>query len=264
MGPAALLFIAPFVGSFLGVLVRRLPRGESVVAPRSHCETCARPLGAGELVPIASFVALGGRCAACSAPIGRDHLLIELAATLVPAIALASLPFAGWEQILAASILGWVLLALAWIDALHWILPDALTLTLLLAGLAATWTLDPTDLLDHAIAAVASFAGLRLLAAAYARIRGRDGLGFGDAKLLAAGGTWCGLAALPSVLLGASLLGLGVALARHGRKLGAASAIPFGPPLCLAIWAIYLWQARFGLMGFGQMGLGQVRLGWPA
>ena len=242
MGPAALVILAPFVGSFLGVLVRRLPRGESIVAPRSHCESCGTKLGVRELLPIASFLLLRGRCRHCGVPIARDHLAAELAATLVPAAALAALPWAGWEAIGAASVLGWVLLALALIDWAHWILPDVLTLPLLVAGLGATALLSPSALPDHAAAAAAGGGGLALLAFTYRRLRGREGLGGGDVKLLAAGGAWVGLQALPLLLAGAAVAGLLLALLRHGRGIEGASAIPFGPPLCGAIWVAFLGQ----------------------
>lgn len=234
------------MGSFLGVVARRLPRGEGIIAPRSHCESCLRALRPAELVPIVSFLRQGGRCAGCGAPIARAHLAMELLATLVPAIALALLPWAGWPEIAQASVLGWTLLALAAIDLEHWLLPDALTLPLLAAGLAATWLATPSELADHLAAAATGWAGLAGFAALYRRLRGREGLGGGDAKLFAAGGAWVGLAALPLVLLVAAVLGLGFALLRHGRALGRTTAVPFGPPLCAGIWALELWRLAAG------------------
>lgn len=230
------------MGSFLGVVARRLPRGEGIVTPRSHCESCGRTLGPAELVPIASFLRQSGRCAGCGAAIAPAHLAMELLATLVPAIPLALLPWAGWPEIGAASVLGWTLLALAAIDLEHWLLPDALTLPLLAAGLAATALTAPSELPGHAAAAAAGWAGLAGFAALYRRFRGREGLGGGDVKLFAAGGAWVGLAALPAVLVVAAASGLALALLRHGRELGRTSAVPFGPPLCVAIWALELWR----------------------
>ena len=230
------VLLAPFVGSFLGVIVRRLSRGQSVVRPGSHCETCGRPLGVLDLVPIVSFIALRGRCRKCGGAIARMHLAIELAATLIPALLLALLPDAEWPVIASGSVLGWGLLALAWIDLLDWRLPDALTLPLLVIGLADTWWLARDAIVDHAAGCAIAALGLAALRAAYGRIRGREGLGLGDVKLLAAGAAWDGTAALPFVLLGAALAGLAFALAQHGRRAAASTAIPFGPPLCLAIW----------------------------
>ncbi len=240
MGPVALVILAPIVGSFLGVLARRLPRGESIVRPRSHCDSCGATLGPAELIPIASFLWSRGACRHCRAPISRDHLAIELAATLVPAIALAALPWAGWAPLVAASVLGWTLLALAAIDLTHWTLPDVLTLPLLAGGLLATAVLDPASLLDHSAAAVLGGGGLALVAVTYRRLRGRDGLGYGDVKLLAAGGAWDGVASLPTILVGAAVAGLLLAVLRHGWRLERTIAVPFGPPLCLAIWAAFL------------------------
>lgn len=269
-GAALLLILAPFVGSFLGVVARRVPRGESIVRPRSHCEACGHVLRARELVPVASFLVLRGRAACCGAPIAASHLAIELFAVLVPAILLAVAPGLSPELALAGTVLGWWLLVLAAIDLACWRLPDALTLTLLLAGLAASWALAPPadplaavgrdpsfafggrvgrwldavpdGVIDHAEAAVIGFACLALLASLYRRVRGRDGIGMGDAKLLAAGGAWCGLSALaPIVLVGAGA-GIVFGLARHGRSARGATMIPFGPTLALAIWVVWVMQ----------------------
>ena len=241
MGSVALLLIAPFVGSFLGVLVRRLSSGRSVVWPGSHCETCGRRLGVPELVPIVSFVALRGRCRGCGAAIDRMHLEIELAAVLVPALLGAALPTAPVATLLAGSVLGWGLLALAWIDLAAWRLPDALTLPLVVLGLAASWWLDRDGLLEHAVGCIAGGAGLWGFGALYRRVRGRDGLGLGDVKLLAAGGAWDGLQALPWVLRGGARAGRRMAPARQGGGARGTTAIPFGPPLCLAIWGMWIF-----------------------
>ncbi len=244
MWPVGLLLIAPFIGSFLGVVVRRLPRGESLIRPRSHCEACLRTLGLRELVPIVSFAALRGACASCGSPIARDHLYLELAATLVPLILLAVLPDATLAVALAGTLLGWTLLALAAIDARHWRLPDVLTLPLLVLGLGATWWLTPDLAFDHAVAASLGYGAFALLAFAYRRWRGVDGLGVGDAKLLAAAGAWVGSQGLAPVILAASLAGLAFAAIRFGRAVGRRSAIPFGPPLALATWVTWLAEWR--------------------
>ena len=234
---------APFVGSFLGVLIRRLPRGESVALSRSHCESCGRTLGPAELVPLASYTLQGGRCRGCAAPIGRFHLAVELAALLVAAVAVAAFPWAsaaGW--LWGGCVLGWGLLALAWIDW-EWLrLPDALTLPLILLGLGFTAWLDAPALPDHAIGAVVGYLAFRAIALAYRALRGREGLGRGDATLLAAGGAWLGWQALPLVVLGAAAAALALVGVRalRGRSLSAATAIPFGPALALAIWVLFL------------------------
>ena len=235
------LILAPFVGSFLGVLIRSLPEGRPVALRRSACEACGQALGPIELLPIVSFVVLRGRCRHCGAPIARMHLAVELAALGVAAWAASVLADA--PTLWAGCVLGWTLLALGWIDWTHMVLPDALTLPLVLAGLGVTWRLEPEALTDHAAAAIAGYVAFRLLELGYRRLRGRDGLGQGDAKLAAACGAWVGLAALPWVVVGGAVAGLGAALMLQlrGRQVGAATALPFGPALALALWVVWLY-----------------------
>lgn len=233
------ILVSPFIGSALGVLIRRLPEGRPVVVARSQCENCGRRLGPLELIPIASFLIQRGRCRGCAAPVAPMHLTVELAAV---AVAVGAAGVSSGAMLWAGCALGWVLLALAWIDWDHFWLPDALSLPLIPAGLAATWVLAPWAIGDHAAAAALGYALFRGLGLAYRRLRGFEGLGQGDAKLLAAGGAWLGLAALPAVILGAAVLGLlGAAVLRlRGRRLTATSTIPFGPPLAAAIWLTWL------------------------
>jgi leader peptidase (prepilin peptidase) / N-methyltransferase len=233
------LVVAPFIGSFLGVLIRRLPRGRPVLLARSACDSCGATLAPVDLVPLASFLAQRGRCRRCGAPIGWFHPAIELAAL---AVAFSAWSVAGGAQLWVDCLLGYTLLALAWIDVEHGILPDVLTLPLLLAGLALAWLADPASALDCAIGAALGYLLFRAVALIYHRLRGREGLGEGDAKLLAAGGAWLGWQQLGSVVLVAALLGLAAALLARlaGRPLDRASAIAFGPFLALAVWLIRL------------------------
>ncbi len=247
------LLAAPFVGSFAGVLIRRLPAGRRVVVARSACEACGHVLSPRELVPVLSFLAQRGRCRACGAAIPRFHLWVELAAVAVAGSAVlaggGALPEwrvdggTGDAALWATCALGWTLMALAWIDARHFVLPDVLTLPLLLGGLAACASLEPWALQDHLVGTVLGYCGLRGVALAYRALRGREGVGAGDAKLLAACGAWLGWAALPDVLLLAALAGLAVAGAMwlRGRAVGRATAVPFGPALAAACWALRLW-----------------------
>ena len=141
-------------------------------------------------------------------------------------------------------VLGWTLLALGWIDWEHMILPDALTLPLIPLGLAATaWTGAPETNLDHAAATLVGYVAFRAVSAAYRRLRGRDGLGEGDAKLLAAGGAWLGLSGLaPMILLGAtSGLLLAGLQALRGRPVSATTALPFGTNLAFGFWLLRLY-----------------------
>lgn len=231
---------APFVGSFLGVVIRRLPEGRPIVRARSACEQCGQTLPARDLVPLVSFFVARGRCRRCGAAIGFFHLAVELAALGVALVAL--LADAG-GRVWLDCLLGWWLLALAWIDARYWLLPDALTLPLVLAGLLAAAAFAPDALFARALGAALGFAVLRALAWIYKRARGREGLGGGDAKLLAAAGAWVGAAALPSVVLIAALAALAAALVLRlrGARLAAGSAVPFGPFLALATWLVWLF-----------------------
>lgn len=250
------LLAGPFAGSFLFVLVRRLPAGHPALLSRSRCESCGHRLGPLELVPIVSFLAQRGRCRACGARINVAHLAAELIALLIAAAVIAT----GAEglEMWAGCGLGWTLLALAWIDWEAGVLPDALTLPLVVSGLALAWRLVPWTLTDRAIGAIAGYVGFRLLATLYRALRKREGLGQGDAKLLAAAGAWLGWQALGNVVLLAALLGLSFALAARarGRSLGATTALPFGPALAIATFVLWLTQAaveQYQLHSFGQL-----------
>ena len=235
------ILVAPFIGSLLGVLIRRLPDGRPVTLARSACEACGTVLGVRDLVPLLSYVALRGRCRACGAPIGAFHPAVELAALAVALVAALAVPDDAALLWLGCG-LGWALLALGWIDWDHLYLPDALTLPLVPVGLAATWWLAPEALADHAIGAALGYAAFRAIAWTYRRLRGRDGLGEGDAKLLAAAGAWLGWEALPQLVLLAALAGLalaGIMALRRGR-LDPAAPLPFGPCLALALWLSWL------------------------
>lgn len=232
------LLLSPFVGSFLGVVIRRLPLGRPIAWSRSSCESCGRTLLARDLVPLLSFALLRGRCRFCRAGIARFHVGIELSAISVAAWAILAGPGPVWSD----CVLGWTLLTLAWIDQDHFRLPDALTLPLIAAGLAATWLLDADTAVDHALAAASGFLAFRCVSLAYRFLRKREGLGEGDAKLLAAAGAWVGLAGLPSVVLGGAMIALAATLVqRLARRDLADTPIPFGPYLALATWLVRLY-----------------------
>jgi leader peptidase (prepilin peptidase)/N-methyltransferase len=236
----ALLLLAPFVGSFLGVLIRRLPDGRPIVRGRSHCEQCGARLTPRDLVPLISWLLARGRCRHCGRPLGWFYPGVELAALAIAAIALA---VDGVQQAWLDCLLGWWLLALGWIDARHWLLPDVLTLPLLVLGLALAAVSAPEDLADHAAAAMLGYLALRAVAWIYQRLRHREGLGQGDAKLFAAAGGWLGTAVLAPVILLAALAALATAigLSLAGTRMRAHSALPFGPFLALATWLLWLF-----------------------
>ena len=200
-----MLCLAPFVGSFLGVLVVRLQDGRPILLGRSTCDACGHILGPLSLVPLASWAATGGRCRYCSARLGWFYPLIELAAVAV--VVWAATETSG-KVLVASCVLGWTLLTLALIDWRAFLLPDALTAPLVVFGLAAAYVLDRIHLADHVIGAAAGFLAFAAVALLYRMLRGRPGLGLGDAKLLAGAGAWLTWQALPSVVLFGAVLGL--------------------------------------------------------
>jgi leader peptidase (prepilin peptidase)/N-methyltransferase len=240
-GPAgwSLILLAPFVGSFLGVVIRRLPDGLPIAWVRSCCDTCGTQLRPRDLVPIFSWLAAKGRCRYCGHPLGWFYPGVELATFAVALVAVfADGGLAMWLD----TLLGWWLLTLGWIDFRSWLLPDVLTLPLVISGLAVAAVFDPEHLADCALGAAAGYLVLLGVAMLYRLWRGREGLGRGDAKLLAASGAWLGASALPQVVFFAAILALtGAACLRlAGVRLSAQSALPFGPFLAVVTWVLWL------------------------
>ncbi len=218
----------------------RWPENRSALTGRSACDGCGRRLHALELVPLVSWAALKGRCRTCGRAIAAEHNVMEIGAALVGGFAL--LMHSGLGGLVSAAF-GWWLLLLAAVDAkYHW-LPDRLTLPLIPLGLAAAAVAQVGPPLDaRAIGAVAGFLILAGIGWLYQRLRGREGLGGGDPKLLAGLGAWLGWTQLPFLLLGAGLLGLAtVALRRlRGEKVSATDRLPLGTLLALAAWPLWL------------------------
>lgn len=232
---------APFVGSFLGVLVTRLPAREPVMWSRSRCPHCRHTLGAADLVPLVSWLAARGRCRYCSARVASFYPAMELAATGLALWAAAVVPAGAilWQS----CVLAWTLLALAVIDWRHMILPDSLTLPLLAAGLAIA-AMDGADALQaRAIGAAVGLSAFLAVAWVYRQVRGREGLGAGDAKLLAAAGAWVAWPGLPGVVLWAAAAAFAVVLVRvvAGRPVTATERIAFGSFLSLGTWLVWLY-----------------------
>ncbi|WP_331044341.1 prepilin peptidase [Sphingomonas sp.] len=236
---AGLAILGAIVGSFVAALVVRWPAGRSVMRGRSACDACGATVRARDLVPVASGLVLRGRCRDCGAMIDPVHAWVELAAAVVGAVAgaLAAGPVA-----LAGAVFGWLLLALAMLDLRHWWLPDRLTATLALAGIAAALAGVSPDLGERLIGGAAGFVALWSIAAGYRKWRGRDGMGGGDPKMLGAIGLWLGWRMLPAVLLMASVVGLGWVAwqAARGRRLAADDAVPFGVLLAVAAYPAWL------------------------
>ena len=234
-----LILISPAVGSFLGLVVDRLIRQVPVLWQVSHCSTCDARLIWRDLVPILSALHLRGRCRVCGAEFPGFLLRIEIAALLAALLAVATVPGAV-ELWLTAAML-WCLIALFYCDLVAFRLPDVLTLALFLFALAyASLT---RSILDGLMGAAIGMAAFWLIRLGYQYLRGREGLGLGDVKLMAGIGAAVGALEIPVVTLIAAVLAIGVtvfqassrkALPESGEKL------PFGSYLCGAAAVVIL------------------------
>jgi leader peptidase (prepilin peptidase)/N-methyltransferase len=250
------------VGSFLNVVIYRLPRmmerewhcqcaelrGEeapqeeefSLIRPRSRCPACGHAISALENIPLAGWLFLRGRCSACHAAISVRYPLVEALTGLLSAFAAAHFGF-GWSA-LGAILLAWALIALSFIDFDTTFLPDAITLPLLWCGLLFNLGNVYTDLSSAVIGAAAGYLSLWSVYWAFKLLTGKEGMGYGDFKLLAALGAWLGWQMLPPIILLSSVVGavVGIALivlVKHGRNI----PIPFGPYLALAGLLALFW-----------------------
>lgn len=228
------------IGSAIDAAADRYARDEPWATGRSRCRSCERQLRWTELVPLFSWAASGGRCPTCKARIGWSAPLTELLGAAIAGAAVLWMP----PALLVPTILfGWLLLALAAIDLRTYLLPDALNAAVFLLGAAMLAWSQPADWPLHLAGAVIGFGLLWLVEVAYRRLRGRDGLGRGDAKLLGAVGLWVGAMGIPPVLLIASLAGIAAALVsslRESEELSGASAIAFGPWIALGGYSVWL------------------------
>lgn len=232
------------IGSFIGTALVRLPEGRSMLAGRSACDACAVPIGARDLVPLVSWLALRGKSRHCGAAIGIWQPLAEVGGAVIGG---ASVLLAPSGLALPAMLLGWQLLLLALIDAHHLWLPRLLT-TLLAAsgaGLAAWRGWQEASLAPFAIAAAGGLIGFLMLwgvARGYRMLRGREGMGGGDPPLLGAIGLWLGPMGVIGTVIGASLLGLAAALLMllARRPVAADTALPLGTLMAAAGFVIFL------------------------
>jgi leader peptidase (prepilin peptidase) / N-methyltransferase len=235
-----LVAAAPLIGSFLGVVILRLPAGETIVWGNSRCEHCRAVLSPRDLVPLVSWLIARGRCRRCGQALGWFYPAVELAALAIAIV--AAMVDRGGRAWLDAG-LGWWLLTAGWIDLRTWLLPDVLILPLIVLGLVEAWWLAPGYVVDRAAGALLGYFMLWGIAWLYRRLRGRDGLGLGDAKLLAAAGAWVGAMGLSSVVLIGAVTALIAAggLMASGMRLDRYSALPFGPFLALGTWLVWLF-----------------------
>ena len=243
------------VGSFLNVVIHRLPkmlergweaqcaelRGETVpsaeaynlVVPRSACPKCGAPITALQNIPVVSWIALGGKCAGCKTPISGRYPTVEILGGLVAAAAIWR--FGATVQGFAACGLLWSLLALTMIDFDTQLLPDGITLPLLWGGLIANLWGTFAPLHDAVIGAIAGYLSLWSIYWLFKLIRGKEGMGYGDFKLLAALGAWLGWKVLPLIILGSSVVGAAIGITLVVMK-GRDHNVPlaFGPYLAIA------------------------------
>jgi leader peptidase (prepilin peptidase) / N-methyltransferase len=255
------------IGSFLNVVIHRLPKmmerewraqcaelGASagapqaateqarfnLVVPRSRCPSCGHGITALENIPVVSWLILRGKCSACGAPISARYPVVEIAAGAVAG-------YAAWRYGISLAALGamafcWVMIALAFIDLDTQLLPDDLTLPLLWGGLALNLGTTYAPLSSAVIGAIAGYLSLWIVYWAFKLATGKEGMGYGDFKLLAAIGAWLGWQALPLVILLSSVVGAtaGISLmifTKHGRD----HPIPFGPYLAAAGLIALFW-----------------------
>ncbi len=258
-----LFILGLLIGSFLNVVIYRLPimmqrewrcdclefleqpsetstEKFDLNMPRSRCAECGHAISALENIPILSYMALKGKCRACKTPISMRYPLVELLTGLISLII-------GWHfgvslQALAGLFLSWFLIAASGIDLGHKLLPDTITLPLMWLGILLSLFNVFIDLETSVIGAIAGYLCLWSIFIMFKLVTGKEGMGHGDFKLLAALGAWCGWKMLLVIVLTSSLVGaiVGISmiiLSKSGRN----TQIPFGPYLAAAGWISFLW-----------------------
>jgi len=259
----SLLALGLVVGSFLNVVIYRLPvmleaqwRRDccelleqapehedspiNLVTPNSHCPACKAPIRPWQNIPVVSYVLLRGRCANCGVRISPRYPAVELVTGLLTLALACKFEFS--LALLGAALLTWALVALTMIDFDHQLLPDAITLPLLWLGLALNVTGVFVPLQDAVIGTMAGYLSLWSVYWLFKLLTGKEGMGYGDFKLLAALGAWFGWQALPAIILLSSLVGaiIGLGLMLVKRR-GKDVPMPFGPYLAAAGWITLLW-----------------------
>jgi leader peptidase (prepilin peptidase)/N-methyltransferase len=281
-------FVAIFslaVGSFLNVVIHRLPlmmhaawreqctefltpeshltdntltaekkAKYNLLVPRSACPKCGHQITALENIPVFSYLWLKGRCSGCQTPISRRYPIIELMTALLSVVAAWHFGFS-W-QCLAVLFLTWALIALSVIDFDHKLLPDDITLSFLWIGLVLNLFGLFTDSTSSIIGAIAGYLSLWSVYWTFKLLTGKEGMGYGDFKLLAMLGAWMGWQSLPGIILLSSFVGaiIGISLIIfRGRDKNI--PIPFGPYLAIAGWVYLLWGTHITQWYFSLAGI---------
>jgi len=260
---AALFVVGLMVGSFLNVVIHRLPimmerdwkaqcqeylgetpaqkeTGLSLARPGSSCPHCGHSIRFYENIPVLSYLWLGGKCSSCRHPISLRYPVVELLTAVLSAVIAWHFGY-GW-QAAAALLLTWALIALSMIDVDHQLLPDSITLPFLWLGLILSLFPVFADMRSSLIGAVAGYLSLWTVYQLFKVLTGKEGMGFGDFKLLALLGAWMGWQSLPVIVLLSSAVGAvfgGAMIAIQGRDRH--QPIPFGPYLAIAGWITLLW-----------------------
>ena len=261
-----IVFVGLSVGSFLNVVVYRLPiilnrewknqcheyleletaehdsklQNLTLSTPRSACPNCGHMITALENIPVISYLFLGGKCSSCKNHISIQYPLVELLTAMLSVV--VAYRFGVSLQTLAALLFTWTLIALTLIDIHKQLLPDNLTLPLMWLGMTIAIFELFTDLQSSFIGAIAGYLILWSVYQGFKIVTGKEGMGYGDFKLLAALGAWLGWELLPQMILLSSVVGtvFGVGLLIAGKN-GANNKIPFGPYLALAGWVALIW-----------------------
>ena len=227
------------VGSFLNVIIHRVPRGLAWALPRSACPWCGGEIRAADNVPLLSYLLLRGRCRRCGAPISWRYPFVEALTALLFAACAASFDFTPTGAV--AALFCALMVALALIDIEHFLLPDALTMPGIVAGLVLQPFLPATTFLDAALGALCGAGVLILIINFWFWMRSEEGMGLGDVNMLAMIGAFLGWQGAAVALIGAALLGAltGVAMMLGGR-MGLKSRLPFGVFLAAAgVFALF-------------------------
>ena len=219
---AAAALLGALIGSFLNVVIHRLPLGESLVSPGSHCPSCGAPVRTRDNVPILSWLLLQGRCRDCGAPISPRYPIVEAitAAAFAAVVAIRGFDDDLWLELPFVA----CLIALAGIDLDHKLLPNKIVYPMAVWGVVATALFESGDLVEHLIAGAGAFTFLLLAVLAYP-----SGMGMGDVKLGGAMGVYLGVSVLPAMLvafLTGTVFGLAI-IAREGAQ-ARKKAVPFG------------------------------------